>query len=139
MLEKYLIVEDKKGNLSIDSNQEYRKENDKRLKWDAISGSDEMEEAEKKLAHIKEVGGVQNYLLELMDKLDFHTVKTPERTVVSLVEKLPDGFVRVQQLNNSLFKIMEEGTAEQEDAIMVTLGRNVKLRKCKNIDEDVSK
>lgn len=48
MLEKYLIVEDKKGNLSIVSNQEYRKENDKRLKWDAISGSDEMEEAEKK-------------------------------------------------------------------------------------------
>lgn len=91
------------------------------------------------MAHIKEVGGVQNYLLELMDKLDFHTVKTPERTVVSLVEKLPDGFVRVQQINNSLYKIMEEGTAEQEDAIMVTLGRNVKLRKCKNIDEDVSK
>lgn len=28
MLEKYLIVEDKKGNLSIVSNQEYRKEND---------------------------------------------------------------------------------------------------------------
>ena len=98
-----------------------------------------MEEAEKKLAHIKEVGGVQNYLLELMDKLDFHTVKTPERTVVSLVEKLPDGFVRVQQLNNSLYKIMEEGTAEQEDAIMVTLGRNVRLRKCKNTDGDVSK
>lgn len=49
MLEKYLIVEDKKGNLSIVSNQEYRKENDKRLKWDAISGSDEMEEAEKKI------------------------------------------------------------------------------------------
>ena len=139
MLEKYLIVEDKKGNLSIVSNQEYRKENDKRLKWDAISGSDEMEEAEEKLAHIKEVGGVQNYLLELMDKLDFHTVKTPERTVVSLVEKLPDGFVRVQQLNNSLYKIMEEGTAEQEDAIMVTLGRNVRLRKCKNTDGDVSK
>lgn len=125
--------------MSIVSNQEYRKENDKRLKWDAISGSDEMEEAEKKMAHIKEVGGVQNYLLELMDKLDFHTVKTPERTVVSLVEKLPDGFVRVQQINNSLYKIMEEGTAEQEDAIMVTLGPNVKLRKCKNIDEDVSK
>lgn len=66
-------------------------------------------------------------------------IKTPERTVVSIVEKLPDGFVRVQQLNNSLYKIMEEGTAEQEDAIMVTLGRDVKLRKCKNIDEDVSK
>lgn len=47
MLEKYLIVEDKKGNLSIVSNQEYRKENDNRLKWDPISGSDEMEEAEK--------------------------------------------------------------------------------------------
>lgn len=45
MLEKYLIVEDKKGNLSIVSNQEYRKENDNRLKWDPISGSDEMEEA----------------------------------------------------------------------------------------------
>ena len=53
MLEKYLIVEDKKGNLSIVSNQEYRKENDNRLKWDPISGSDEMEEAEKTLAHIK--------------------------------------------------------------------------------------
>ena len=74
MLEKYLIVEDKKGNLSIVSNQEYRKENDNRLKWDPISGSDEMEEAEKILAHIKEVGGVQNYFTELMDKLDFHTV-----------------------------------------------------------------
>ena len=133
-MEKYIIVEDKKGNLSIVSNQEYQKENVNRLKWDAISGSDEIEEAEKILAHIKEVGGVQNYFLELMD-----TVKTPERTVVSIVEKLPDGFVRVQQLNNSLYKIMEEGTAEQEDAIMVTLGRDVKLRKCKNIDEDVSK
>ena len=139
MLEKYLIVEDKKGNLSIVSNQEYRKENDNRLKWEPISGSDEMEEAEKILAHIKEVGGVQNYFTELMDKLDFHTVKTPEKTVVSLVEKLPDGFVRVQQLNNSLYKIMEEGTTEQEDAIMVTLGRNVKLMKCKNTDGDVSK
>ena len=139
MLEKYLIVEDKKGNLSIVSNQEYRKENDNRLKWDPISGSDEMEEAEKILAHIKEVGGVQNYFTELMDKLDFHTVQTPEKTVVSLVEKLPDGFVRVQQLNNSLYKIMEEGTTEQEDAIMVTLGRNVKLMKCKNTDGDVSK
>lgn len=134
IMEKYIIVEDKKGNLSIVSNQEYQKENVNRLKWDAISGSDEMEEAEKILAHIKEVGGVQNYFLELMDKLDFHTVKTPERTVVSIVEKLPDGFVRVQQLNNSLYKIMEEGTAEQEDAIMVTLGRDVKLRKCKNIE-----
>lgn len=47
MLEKYLIVEDKKGNLSIVSNQEYRKENDKRLKWDAISGSDEMKKLKK--------------------------------------------------------------------------------------------
>ena len=34
---------------------------------------------------------------------------------------------------------MEEGTTEQEDAIMVTLGRNVKLMKCKNTDGDVSK
>ena len=42
-MEKYIIVEDKKGNLSIVSNQEYRKENDKRLKWEPISGSDEME------------------------------------------------------------------------------------------------
>ena len=91
------------------------------------------------MAHIKEVGGVQNYFLELMDKLDFRTVKTPERTVVSIVEKLPDGFVRVQQLNNSLYKVMKEGTAEQEDAIMVNLGRNVKLRKCKNMNEDVNK
>ena len=81
MLEKYLIVEDKKGNLSIVSNQEYRKENDNRLKWDPISGSDEMEEAEKILAHIKEVGGVQNYFTELMDKLDFHTVKTEEQQI----------------------------------------------------------
>lgn len=138
-MEKYIIVEDKKGNLSIVSNQEYRKENDKRLKLEAISDSDEIEEAEKILAHIKEVGGVQNYFLELMDKLDFRTVKTPERTVVSIVEKLPDGFVRVQQLNNSLYKVMKEGTAEQEDAIMVNLGRNVKLRKCKNMNEDVNK
>lgn len=84
MLEKYLIVEDKKGNLSIVSNQEYRKENDNRLKWDPISGSDEMEEAEKILAHIKEVGGVQNYFTELMDKLDFHTVKTPEKQLFRL-------------------------------------------------------
>ena len=67
-MEKYIIVEDKKGNLSIVSNQEYQKENVNRLKWDAISGSDEIEEAEKILAHIKEVGGVQNYFLELMDK-----------------------------------------------------------------------
>lgn len=131
MLAKYIIVEDKKGNLSIVSNQEYRKENDKRLKWEPISGSDEMDEAEKILAHIKEVGGVQNYFLELMDKLDFHTVKTPERTVVSIVEKLPDGYVRVKQLDNSLYKIMDEGTTEQGDAIMVMLGRDVKLRKCK--------
>lgn len=138
-MEKYIIVEDKKGNLSIVSNQEYQKENDKRLKLEAISDSDEIEEAEKILAHIKEVGGVQNYFLELMDKLDFRTVKTPERTVVSIVEKLPDGFVRVQQLNNSLYKVMKEGTAEQEDAIMVNLGRNVKLRKCKNMNEDVNK
>lgn len=138
-MEKYIIVEDKKGNLSIVSNQEYQKENDKRLKLEAISDSDEIEEAEKNLAHIKEVGGVQNYFLELMDKLDFRTVKTPERTVVSIVEKLPDGFVRVQQLNNSLYKVMKEGTAEQEDAIMVNLGRNVKLRKCKNMNEDVNK
>ena len=46
-MEKYIIVEDKNGNLSIVSNQEYRKENDNRLKWEAIDGSDEMEEAEK--------------------------------------------------------------------------------------------
>ena len=91
-MEKYIIVEDKNGNLSIVSNQEYRKENDNRLKWEPIDGSDEMEEAEKILAHIKEVGGVQNYFTKLMDKLDFHTVKTPEKTVFSLVEKLPDGF-----------------------------------------------
>ena len=72
-MEKYIIVEDKNGNLSIVSNQEYRKENDNRLKWEPIDGSDEMEEAEKILAHIKEVGGVQNYFTELMDKLDFHS------------------------------------------------------------------
>jgi len=78
-MEKYIIVEDKNGNLSIVSNQEYRKENDNRLKWEPIDGSDEMEEAEKILAHIKEVGGVQNYFTKLMDKLDFHTVKTPEK------------------------------------------------------------
>ena len=71
-----------------------------------------------------------------MDKMHFHTVKTTEQTVVSIVENLPDGYVRVKQLDNSLYKIMDEGTTEQGDAIMVMLGRDVKLRKCKLVERN---
>lgn len=134
MLEKYIIVEDMETKkLSVISNTEYRKENDKNIiqKYEAISDAETMEKAEAILAHIREVGGVQNYFTEIMDKMHFHTVKTTEQTVVSIVEKLPDGYVRVKQLDNSLYKIMDEGTTEQGDAIMVMLGSNIKLRKCK--------
>ena len=75
MLEKYLIVEDREGKLSIVSNVEYRKENDKAIIYEPISGSDERKEAEEILAHIEDVGGVQNYFTEIMDKMDFHKVK----------------------------------------------------------------
>lgn len=134
MLKKYIIVEDMETKkLSVISNTEYRKENDKNIipKYEAISDAETMEKAEAILAHIREVGGVQNYFTEIMDKMHFHTVKTTEQTVVSIVEKLPDGYVRVKQLDNSLYKIIDEGTTEQEDAIMVMLGSNIKLRKCK--------
>lgn len=134
MLKKYIIVEDMETKkLSVISNTEYRKENDKNIipKYDAISDAETMEKAEAILAHIREVGGVQNYFTEIMDKMHFHTVKTTEQTVVSFVENLPDGYVRVKQLDNSLYKIMDEGTTEQGDAIMVMLGSNIKLRKCK--------
>jgi hypothetical protein len=134
MLEKYIIVEDMETKkLSVISNTEYRKENDKNIiqKYEAISDAETMEKAEAILAHIREVGGVQNYFTKIMDKMHFHTVKTTEQTVVSIVEKLPDGYVRVKQLDNSLYKIIDEGTTEQEDAIMVMLGSNIKLRKCK--------
>lgn len=134
MLEKYIIVEDMETKkLSVISNTEYRKENDKNIiqKYEAISDAETMEKAEAILAHIREVGGVQNYFTEIMDKMHFHTVKTTEQTVVSIVENLPDGYVRVKQLDDSLYKIMDEGTTEQGDAIMVMLGSNIKLRKCK--------
>lgn len=134
MLKKYIIVEDMETKkLSVISNTEYRKENDKNIipKYEAISDAETMEKAEAILAHIREVGGVQNYFTEIMDKMHFHTVKTTEQTVVSFVENLPDGYVRVKQLDNSLYKIMDEGTTEQGDAIMVMLGSNIKLRKCK--------
>ena len=139
MLEKYIIVEDMETKkLSVISNTEYRKENDKNIipKYDAISDAETMEKAEAILAHIREVGGVQNYFTEIMDKMHFHTVKTTEQTVVSIVENLPDGYVRVKQLDNSLYKIMDEGTTEQGDAIMVMLGRDVKLRKCKLVERN---
>lgn len=139
MLEKYIIVEDMETKkLSVISNTEYRKENDKNIipKYDAISDAETMEKAEAILAHIREVGGVQNYFTEIMDKMHFHTVKTTEHTVVSIVENLPDGYVRVKQLDNSLYKIMDEGTTEQGDAIMVMLGRDVKLRKCKLVERN---
>lgn len=134
MLKKYIIVEDMETKkLSVISNTEYRKENDKNIipKYEAISDAETTEKAEAILAHIREVGGVQNYFTEIMDKMHFHTVKTTEQTVVSFVENLPDGYVRVKQLDNSLYKIMDEGTTEQGDAIMVMLGSNIKLRKCK--------
>lgn len=134
MLKKYIIVEDMETKkLSVISNTKYRKENDKNIipKYEAISDAETMEKAEAILAHIREVGGVQNYFTEIMDKMHFHTVKTTEQTVVSFVENLPDGYVRVKQLDNSLYKIMDEGTTEQGDAIMVMLGSNIKLRKCK--------
>ena len=134
MLKKYIIVEDMETKkLSVISNTKYRKENDRNIipKYEAISDAETMEKAEAILAHIREVGGVQNYFTEIMDKMHFHTVKTTEQTVVSFVENLPDGYVRVKQLDNSLYKIMDEGTTEQGDAIMVMLGSNIKLRKCK--------
>lgn len=139
MLEKYIIVEDMETKkLSVISNTEYRKENDKNIipKYDAISDAETMEKAEAILVHIREVGGVQNYFTEIMDKMHFHTVKTTEQTVVSIVENLPDGYVRVKQLDDSLYKIMDEGTTEQGDAIMVMLGRDVKLRKCKLVERN---
>lgn len=139
MLKKYIIVEDMETKkLSVISNTEYRKENDKNIipKYEAISDAETMEKAEAILAHIREVGGVQNYFTEIMDKMHFHTVKTTEQTVVSFVENLPDGYVRVKQLDNSLYKIMDEGTTEQGDAIMVMLGRDVKLRKCKLVERN---
>lgn len=139
MLKKYIIVEDMETKkLSVISNTEYRKENDKNIipKYEPISGAETMEKAEAILAHIREVGGVQNYFTEIMDKMHFHTVKTTEQTVVSIVENLPDGYVRVKQLDNSLYKIMDEGTTEQGDAIMVMLGRDVKLRRCKLVERN---
>lgn len=69
--ERYIIVEDMETKkLSVISNTEYRKENDKNIipKYEAISDAETMEKAEAILAHIREVGGVQNYFTEIMIK-----------------------------------------------------------------------
>ena len=80
------------------------------------------------IAHINDLGGVSNYLTELMDKYNFHKVVTKERTVVSIVDKFQNGYVWVVQLH-ALYKIMDEKDSSPEDAVMITLNKNIRLQK----------
>lgn len=129
-MKNFIVVENHNdGTLSVMSIEKYR-EMSKGYEWryEPISDADTADEALKIIAHINELGGVSNYLTELMDKYNFHKVVTKERTVVSIVDKFRNGYVWVVQLN-TLYKIMDERDSLPEDAVMITLKQNVKLKK----------
>lgn len=117
------------GTLSVMLIEKYR-EMSKGYEWryEPISDADTTDEALKIIAHINELGGVSNYLTELMDKYNFHKVVTKERTVVSIVDKFQNGYVWVVQLH-ALYKIMDEKDSSPEDAVMITLNKNIRLQK----------
>lgn len=133
MLHDYIVASDMQTDeLSVITREKYEKENKKhfQFKYEPIDGADTKDEADKILAHIQELGGVQNYFTEIMDKGNMHIVQAKERTVVSIVDKFPDGYVRVRQLENNLYKIMDDDSTEPEDAVMETLKRNIKFKRC---------
>ena len=129
-MKNYVVVENHNdGTLSVMSIEKYR-EMSKGYEWrcEPISDADTTDEALKIIAHINELGGVSNYLTELMDKYNFHKVVTKERTVVSIVDKFQNGYVWVVQLH-ALYKIMDEKDSSPEDAVMITLNKNIRLQK----------
>lgn len=129
-MKNYVVVENHNdGTLSVMSIEKYR-EMSKGYEWryEPISDADATDEALKIIAHINERGGVSNYLTELMDKYNFHKVVTKERTVVSIVDKFQNGYVWVVQLH-ALYKIMDEKDSSPEDAVMITLNKNIRLQK----------
>jgi hypothetical protein len=134
-MKNYVVVENHNdGTLSVMSIEKYR-EMSKGYEWryESISDADTADEALKIIAHINDLGGVSNYLTELMDKYNFHKVVTKERTVVSIVDKsivdkFQNGYVWVVQLH-ALYKIMDEKDSSPEDAVMITLNKNIRLQK----------
>lgn len=129
-MKNFVIVENHDENtLSVMSIEKYR-EISKGCEWryEAISDANTEDEALKIIAHINELGGVSNYLTELMDKNNFHKVVTKERTVVSIVDKFQNGYVWVAQLH-ALYKIMDEKDSSPEDAVMFALKQNTRLKK----------
>ena len=129
-MKNYVVVENHNdGTLSVMSFEKYREMN-KGYEWryEPISDANTTYEALKIIAHINELGGVSNYLTELMDKYNFHKVVTKERTVVSIVDKFQNGYVWVVQLH-ALYKIMDEKDSSPEDAVMITLNKNIRLQK----------
>lgn len=129
-MKNYVVVENHNdGTLSVMSIEKYR-EMSKGYEWryEPISDADTTDEALKIITHINELGGVSNYLTELMDKYNFHKVVTKERTVVSIVDKFQNGYVWVVQLH-ALYKIMDEKDSSPEDAVMITLNKNIRLQK----------
>ena len=129
-MKNYVVVENHNdGTLSVMSIEKYR-EMSKGYEWryEPISDADTTDEALKIIAHINERGGVSNYLTELMDKYNFHKVVTKERTVVSIVDKFQNGYVWVVQLH-ALYKIIDEKDSSPEDAVMITLNKNIRLQK----------
>ena len=129
-MKNYVVVENHNdGTLSVMSFEKYREMN-KGYEWryEPISDANTTDEALKIIAHINELGGVSNYLTELMDKYNFHKVVTKERTVVSIVDKFQNGYVWVVQLH-ALYKIMDEKDSSPEDAVMITLNKNIRLQK----------
>ena len=129
-MKNYVVVENHNdGTLSVMLIEKYR-EMSKGYEWryQPISDADTTDEALKIIAHINELGGVSNYLTELMDKYNFHKVVTKERTVVSIVDKFQNGYVWVVQLH-ALYKIMDEKDSSPEDAVMITLNKNIRLQK----------
>lgn len=129
-MKNYVVVENHNdGTLSVMSIEKYR-EMSKGYEWryESISDADTADEALKIIAHINDLGGVSNYLTELMDKYNFHKVVTKERTVVSIVDKFQNGYVWVVQLHAS-YKIMDEKDSSPEDAVMITLNKNIRLQK----------
>ena len=129
-MKNFVIVENLDENtLSVMPDEKYR-EISKGCEWryEPISDADTEDEALKIIAHINELGGVSNYLTELMDKNNFHKVVTKERTVVSIVDKFQNGYVWVAQLY-TLYKIMDEKDSSPEDAVMFSLKQNIRLQK----------
>lgn len=134
-MKNYVVVENHNDEtLSVMSIEKYR-EMSKGYEWryESISDADTADEALKIIVHINDLGGVSNYLTELMDKYNFHKVVTKERTVVSIVDKsivdkFQNGYVWVVQLH-ALYKIMDEKDSSPEDAVMITLNKNIRLQK----------